>query len=283
MPPNEQRPPALDEVRQEIDQIDAQLHALIVRRTDLASHVWSAKRTAPDTVKAALAALRPAREAAMLRALARRHTGAMPLATLWRIWRAFIIANIRVQAPFDVFVGDADNSGEIRDLARGHFGFETAIEAVPDAVAAAGARAGVAVLPMGQNGEWWRALSQGGVRVFAALPQIGQNRDIPQAIAVGDAPIEPTGDDITLVALATDAQNIGDTVTNQGKTWPVVYRVAAPGDTPGETPATIVALAGFLDAAGQAPVTQTWEINNARVEAVILGAYAAPVSELEND
>ncbi|MHA1545979.1 MAG: chorismate mutase [Alphaproteobacteria bacterium] len=273
MSANKQPPPTLDDVRGEIDQIDAELHALIIRRTDLASHVWSAKRAAPKT---ALAALRPGREAHMLRALAQRHTGAMPLATLWRIWRAFIIANIRVQAPFDVYLSNEAMEGEIWDLARRHFGFETKISATPDPVAAAQTGAGVAVLPLVQGASWGRQVAKGGVRVFAALPQIGPAGQVPRAIVVGDAGIAATGGDITLAMLATGVENVGNTIIVQGQSRAVIYQIDGSHDSQA---ATIVALGGFLDGTENAPRTQVWQVNGSPTQAVILGAYAAPVSE----
>lgn len=270
----------LDDIRAEIDRIDDELHELIVRRTALARDVWNAK--GGGVHDEALAVLRPAREAAMLARLAQRHRGDMPLATLWRIWRAFIIANIRVQAPFDVYVGGGVTASECWDLARSHFGFETGMHQLPsagEAVAAALANAGVAVLPMADIGTWVGHIVDSGLRVFAALPQIGPMDETPRALVIGDVAVEATGEDTTLVRLAAAGATLGDTLIAGEASRRIVNRV----DVPGEACACVVALAGFVDTAGAAPARQTWQVDNAEVEAIILGAYAAPVGELRDD
>ncbi|MFV2093078.1 MAG: chorismate mutase, partial [Hyphomicrobiales bacterium] len=245
----------LDDIRAEIDQIDDELHELIVRRTALARDVWNAK--GGGVHDEALAVLRPAREAAMLARLARRHRGDMPLATLWRIWRAFIIANIRVQAPFDVFVGGNGASSECWDLARGHFGFETGMHQLPsadEAIAAARAGVGVAVLPMTDIGTCARRLVECGLPVFAALPQIGPLEAAPRALVVGDVSLEATGNDVTMAMLAISGAKVEDTIVAGGED----HRVIGKYDAPGKADSCIVALAGFAAATGKAPVRQSW-------------------------
>src|SRR5580700_8098042 len=66
---------------------------------------------------------RPAREAAMMRALAERHRGLLPLDTVEGIWRIIISTFTYVQANYSVHVDISRGEAAIRDSARFHFGF----------------------------------------------------------------------------------------------------------------------------------------------------------------
>ena len=74
----------LDQLRREIDAIDDDLHRLIIRRSEVVGRIALAKASngGGGTV-----ALRPGREAVVLRRLLERHTGPFPAAALVRLWR----------------------------------------------------------------------------------------------------------------------------------------------------------------------------------------------------
>ena len=68
-------------------------------------------------------AFRPAREASMMRNLAERHRGRLPLDTVESIWRVIISTFTYIQAPYSVHVDVSRGEAAIRDSARFHFGF----------------------------------------------------------------------------------------------------------------------------------------------------------------
>src|ERR1700761_6385127 len=90
-------PPSLDVLRQEIDSIDAQVHALLMQRGDIIDRLIQVKKT-----QEVGSAFRPAREADMMRRLAQRHRGILPLDTVESIWRVIISTFTYVQGPFAV-------------------------------------------------------------------------------------------------------------------------------------------------------------------------------------
>ncbi|VAW16215.1 hypothetical protein MNBD_ALPHA09-626 [hydrothermal vent metagenome] len=196
---------SLKAVRAKIDRIDEELHRLMVERTELARNVWKAK----DRTMAGLAAVRPAREAQMLRAFAARHRGQISLPVLWRIWRELIIANIRAQVPVAVHVADGGPGAGMWDLARAHFGFDTEMTrhgGAAAAVRAAAAGAAIAVLPAESADDWAGELrAQDRFCIFDALPQIVASRapgplcQGPAAYLAGDVALEPTGADTSVV------------------------------------------------------------------------------------
>src|SRR5690348_11044046 len=93
----ENNPRALTSLRDKIDAIDAEMHRLLIERGTVIDALIAAKGTVRPG-----AAFRPGREADMMRRIAARHGGALPLATVEHIWREIITTFTRLQAPFDV-------------------------------------------------------------------------------------------------------------------------------------------------------------------------------------
>ena len=110
-------------------------------------------------------AFRPAREAAMMRALAERHRGRLPLDTVEGIWRIIISTFTYVQANYSVHVDMSRGDAPMRDSARFHFGFTVPCVAhhsaggVIDAVARGSGDLGMFAVDGGVGaGAWWTRL-----------------------------------------------------------------------------------------------------------------------------
>src|SRR5260370_27362285 len=84
--------PSLDSLRQEIDAIDGELHGLIRRRTSVVERITGTKPA--DGL-----ALRPGREAFVMRRRLAAHEGAFPAAALFRILREMMSAFTLMQTP----------------------------------------------------------------------------------------------------------------------------------------------------------------------------------------
>src|SRR5271166_4853279 len=121
---------ALSELRSRIDSIDAEMHLLLMQRGAVIDSLIRIKGTSRPG-----AALRPGREADMMRRLVERHDGALPLATVEHIWREIITTFTRMQAPFDVAIDVSVAPDAMRDLARFYFGFSVALEPITGPVA----------------------------------------------------------------------------------------------------------------------------------------------------
>lgn len=202
--------PSLEALRREIDDIDAAIHDLILRRTQVVEQVGAVKaRSKP--------AIRPGREAVILRRLLARHTGAFPITSLARMWREMLAATVRLQGPFSVAVCVPPELPGMWDLARDHFGSFTPFTAVatPQAVlrALAEANANMGVVPFPEDDDpdpWWRHLMADDPktpRVLARLPFCGRGNgrgDDVDALAIGTVAAEQTGDDRTLLGLELD-------------------------------------------------------------------------------
>lgn len=211
-------PPSLDEVRQRIDAIDAELLRLVVERASLAHVVKAAKAAAGDGGRFGL---RPAREAMLLRGLlAGPRDGASP-GLIVRIWRELIGDSLATQGPFHINVWGGRDPARAVEIARLRFGVAPSLRQVArpeDALAAARSVGGVAVCALTADSAWWgRLLAEPKLRVFAALPCLAAWGPM-SALAVAEVGVEPTGADHTF--WVTDAPGpaggVGDALSRDG-------------------------------------------------------------------
>jgi chorismate mutase / prephenate dehydratase len=197
---------ALAELRARIDAIDEEMHRLLMARGEVIDSLIRIKGTSrPGN------AFRPGREAAMMRRLVARHTGALPITTVEHIWREIITTFTRIQAPFDVAIDINFAPDRMRDLARFYFGFSVNLEPLsgPVAVIAHVAETSdlglVAVEQPVSEGAWWRGLAgPSAPRIMALLPFIGAEgrpADLP-AFVISPRLADPTPADFRLVAIS---------------------------------------------------------------------------------
>jgi chorismate mutase len=162
-------PPSLDVLRKEIDTIDEQVHRLLMARGDIIDRLISVKQT-----QEVGSAFRPAREADMMRRLAQRHRGILPLDTVESIWRVIISTFTYVQAPFSVHADISPGESAMRDSARFHFGFTVPYVShfsAPAAVEAVANSKGDLALVSATSSRtpWWIALeADGAPKIIAA-------------------------------------------------------------------------------------------------------------------
>jgi len=183
--PNTAPPPALAELRAEIDRIDAAMHALLIERGEIIGRLIAAKHTTETG-----SAFRPAREAEMMRRLVERHRGILPLDTAESIWRVIIATFTYVQSPFRLHADLSAGEAAMRDSARFHFGFTVPFVAhmgaagVVAAVAASTGDLGLvpAAAPVG-GGAWWSALEGEAPKIIARLPFV-ERPDHPAGLPV---------------------------------------------------------------------------------------------------
>jgi len=186
------KPPSLEEVRAKIDLIDRELLSLIDRRAAMAHEVTRAKEAAGQGSNFAL---RPARETALIRKLLTLPRESADRALIIRIWRELVGDSLARQGPFHLTVWGGKNPARASELARLRFGWAPSLRMVDkpeEAVASARMFGQVGVLPL--EGVWWaRLLAEPKVSVFAVVPCLGVWGQ-PQALAIADVPIEPSGE-----------------------------------------------------------------------------------------
>ena len=213
-------PASLADLRKEIDRIDEAMHRLLMERGEIIDRLIATKGTARSG-----AAFRPDREASMMRALAERHAGLLPLDTAEGIWRVIIATFTFVQAPFAVHADASGGDAPVRDSARFHFGFTVPYRPQPDAPAAIAAVAasrgdlGLVRLDQGASaGAWWRGLeAPDGPRIIARLPFI-------------ERPDHPAGTPVLVVSRPLENPGAGDVALHSATfdRWPAAAAARLP-------------------------------------------------------
>jgi chorismate mutase/prephenate dehydratase len=203
---------SLDALRREIDGIDDAIHDLLMRRTEVAERIRLAK-------PAGGVALRPGREAEILRRLMARHKGSFPRSAMVRLWREIFAAATSLQGPFSLAALRPESTDGYVDLAHDHFSSYTPLTShqTPSLVieAVTQGKASVGILPLPQPDDedpWWPQLvaqSKDAPRIIGRIPfagpTSGRNREL-QAVVIGCLPQEKTARDRSFVVLDAEAK-----------------------------------------------------------------------------
>jgi chorismate mutase len=200
--------PKLNALRQEIDTIDGDLHGLIRRRASLVGEITASKP--PGGL-----ALRPGREAMVLRQRLAAHDSAFPVAAVYRMWREMMSAFSLMQTPgLKVAVCRPADQPGYWDLARDHFGcqvpllaYESPMQVLAE-VRAHPTTIGVVPAPIETDtAPWWPLLASGEPtlpNVVARLPFLvmpnARARDISALVLARIEP-EESGEDRALISV----------------------------------------------------------------------------------
>lgn len=277
-------PHNLDDLRREIDTIDDALHDLLMRRTDVVLKIGAAKEPSRPF-------FRPGREAEILRRLISRHQGEFPIAALLRMWREMISALTRVQGAFAVAVcAPEEQRGVYWDIARDHYGSTTPLIAANTPMAAmravAEGAAAIAVVPWPVEDDdadpWWRYLLSSDPktpRIIARLPFISQaRREEADALALAAVPLEPTGEDRTLlgIELAQDVSRgrLKDCIEASGLPT-LQFRTHHLGSGAGAV--LLVEVEGYVPEDDPRLAQLAERLGEAFVRALPIGLYATPL------
>ena len=276
--------PNLTDLRRQIDAIDDEIHAALMRRAALVDGVARAKR---DT-NAPGPGIRPGREADIVRRLLARHEGPFPRRALVRIWREIVNAMTSLQGPYAVAVHVEDGAPALWDMARDHFGSVVTLRdhdsssAVIRAVLDQPGTVGVLRFPEDSDPDpWWPQLAHSdpkAPRIIARLPFATDGEPEVDACVIARSPLDGSTADRALFVLETAGP------VSRAST---LERLAHAG-----FPATILAtLAGttadsgrllLIEAEGRAASPTAQSLSAALGEAVVavtpLGGYAVPVA-----
>lgn len=203
----------LEELRAEIDRLDAELLSVLEKRVAIVNDIAAAKKQDGKAL-----AFRPGREAAVLRNILAKHSSALPDTVIAAIWRELIAAVSALQHPYKVSITAPDKSVGYWDLARFHFGSATpmALHQLPTVVLREVSEdpSTLGVLPWlsRERDIWWVQLAQGGEnvpKILAALPFLdnpsGEFEDL-NSLVIGQAEPEASGDDVTLMVIVTSGE-----------------------------------------------------------------------------
>lgn len=204
----------IEELRQQIDAVDDQMHDLLMQRVDLAEQIGRLK--AEEAGQNPSFALRAKREIEIMRRLWNRHKGAMDKYVMIRIWREIISACVVLQAPVTIAVFMPERGMGNLEIAREYFGTYTPMMSCRSVSLVlkelTQGEANVAILSLYDDKQtcWWYTVAQEykrSVNVFLKLPLTGyhgQGGDGRSVFALSKQPFEESGEDKTLLVAETD-------------------------------------------------------------------------------
>jgi chorismate mutase / prephenate dehydratase len=269
---------SLDSLRRQIDELDDRLHDLIMRRAELVEAVGGAKRDGQ------VAPFRPGREAQILRRLVARHRGRFPPAALVRLWREMLGGTVAMQAPLSIAV-----CVEAWDLARDHFGTLAPIlglDGADDVIAAVvEGSVTVGVLPLLDDepvaDPWWLTFTDSDTaHIIARLPfgSLGNAMDgCTDAFVVAGIEADPSGDDCTLLAIATPQSVKPSDITDAFLAVSLDANLIGSASS-GDLRSHLVEARARI-ASGDPRLSRVLEALGTGAEARRLGAYARPLPD----
>ena len=277
----------LPALREQLDVLDDRILDLLAQRARIVEEVAAAKRGSGS--------IRPGREAAILRRLLAKHTGPLPRGAVIRIWREIFASSIAQQQSLQVAVCDPAMDGRFLAAAREHLGALTPMRVYRSPAQAIGevadGRASVAILPMPGEGTgdgstgpgWWPGLLQhnakGRIHVVARLPFWSSRPEgaaSVQALVISNTPADPSGEDMSLIALEVPAQvSLGSlsNAINAAGFKPLTMLVHRPAGVPAAF--LLVEVDGFVTADDP----RLGLIAGLQAPPMIVGAYAVAIAE----
>jgi len=284
---NDKKP--LEGLRGRIDEIDANIHDLIIERTEVVEDIRKVKDSLGSKVM-----IRPSREAEVLYRLMERHKGPFPKQEIARIWRELIVATCTFEGPLSVAVYHPDDEPGYWDLARDQYGTFTpmtrhpAARRVIEAVQNGEATLGVVPIPKrDEDDNWWRHIVSQRVdtpRIIARLPFIGignaRNSGL-EALVICPVLHEETGRDRSYIAIESTV-DIGYNVI-ESALIKTDYKVAFnqhwqdPSRPPGWF--YFIEIIGFINPNGLQAKKLMGALGNKVNRIVHLGGYATPLTK----
>ncbi|MCW0236046.1 MAG: chorismate mutase [Ferrovibrio sp.] len=278
--------PSLADLRRDIDVLDDQILDLLRRRSDAVLRVADAK----DREALASSFLRPGREAQILRRLAGRTRGSLPIVALIRIWRELISSLYRYQAQVRVAVHAPNKSAARWDLARDFYGSTTPLQLCTTASAvfrALSQPATLGIMAMPEEGEkecWWPLLasrSPDTPRIVGRLPFVpnprGRFAELG-AYVIANMPPEDSGEDNTLIVL-----QMSEASPSMARLSSLLGQVGLAGQAVAqyrrndEGARVLLELPGFV-AEGDPRLAALVAADATQIlDAVVIGAYAVPL------
>ena len=268
--PNQQ----LAALRGRIDAMDEAIAKLLVERTGIIRAVAALKGEHwPNSCH-----IRPAREGQMHEAVAKRFAGTdvAPAAAL-AIWRQLIGSSTTLESPLIAtgLAHQAHHGWLVREYFGVNAGFlpEASIADMLDNITRKQANIAILPVPGADDGDWWvdaSLFTTHGLSIFASLPVTTDPLpgDAPRALALATVAPEPSGNDVSYVALTT--KHDFDAA--------VLVALAPAAIRSVDDRHHLLTFDGFIDAPSPILATLRQALGAELLSLTILGAHPRPIS-----
>ena len=282
-------PRSLEDLRREIDDLDAGLHDLLMRRASVVAGVAAHKAENGERT-----AYRPAREAQILRRLLSRHDHRLSNSVIVRLWREILGATTRLQGTFRVAVPRPEDDSGLLTLGREHFGCEATLTMqgsvlqIINAVREGEAEVGIVPWPPFEDEHpWWARLLQGDdsvPRIVARLPFLSRQPDVGHdrldAFVIGAFDRGESGFDRSIAALECGAEisrgAVHDAIVTAGLV-PGLHAIWPTGTGDSEARWHLVDVKGYVSDPDEQLGDISLALGPGLREIRLLGGYATPV------
>ncbi|OPZ77280.1 MAG: hypothetical protein BWY78_01074 [Alphaproteobacteria bacterium ADurb.Bin438] len=200
---------SLQDLRKSIDNIDEQIHELLIKRATIVQKVGEYKKQNNASVKNNI---RIDRECDILSRLIKRHKGDFPLDSLIRIWREIISASLRIEGDLKISTLKIDSYKDVDLHKLIHEFFGTYPETAPHPSTWQALKqldddnATVCVIPFSneiENNSFWANLSSN-LKIVTRLPLIKDfSKSTIEAFVVSKGEYKKTLNDVTLIKSET--------------------------------------------------------------------------------
>lgn len=199
----------IESLRLHIDRIDEQIHDLLMARAHLVEQIGTLKSDAN-------LALRPGREAEILRRISARHMGLFPKSAIIRIWREILGSLTNIQRPLTIAIAQGGAGAGFVELVRDHFGTTPNVKLIPGAgqvvKSVSDDQIPIGVVPVpgippASNEAWWAALTaENAPKIILRLPFYPYERTDPvEGLVIAKRLHDETGDDRTFLVIETSS------------------------------------------------------------------------------
>lgn len=279
--------PELDEIRKRIDQLDNQVHDLLMERADLVMAISAEKK------KQGIQIVQPAREARMIRRLMARHREPLPEEAIVRIWRELVSCVSLLQTGLSVSVYVPPETPEYWDMARDYFGSVLPMQKSASPLAALNlvieGKVNFAVLPWPDTEEenpWWGKLLEPmgtGISILQRLPYGAKENytyNNHPALIVARAGFDTSDDDRSFIGFDLGANisrgRIVDTVKEIGLNPVSIYAWPASGNE--QRSSHLVEVDTYLSAKDEKLDLLRQKLSGeSEANVMVLGGYPAPL------
>ena len=287
-------------IRNEIDTLDTELHALLKRRTELVLKIADYKKSTGQKISV------PAREAQLIRDILGRHDGAMPVSTLVQIWRELIGAFTFIQGEslgqsMKAAVSPCAQPGQDRHLlmenARDYFGISFPLLEVQNDNAAVNlvreGKADFAVVPVpaDEHGRtdkaalWWHLLKdshlnkkEDSLNILAKLPfldsQDKEKNDFP-ALVIGRFTFGESGHDNSYLYVSAQAQTSRGRIIDLAKNHDinVLSMTSCKADRENEISSHLIEVEGYFSNESENIKNFAKSAGKGKMEVIGVGGY----------
>jgi chorismate mutase len=199
----------ITKLRASIDAVDSKIIALLKERCDYVKQVGMTKKARQQAGKSFI---RSGREADMVRGMYNTFkTHPFPAPAAAHLWRIIIAASLSLETSLTISAFWSEAKQDVYWLSREYFGnFTPTVKQTTTRRVLADVmeeKAEVGALPMpdqSPEGSWWLKLPED-IKIFACVPFIMTGETVPPVLLIARVDPEPTGDDVTLISIETEA------------------------------------------------------------------------------